>query len=58
MDLDSLTQAAQAGPAPETWVGFAKYVFDKVWMLVIPLVYAAGLATKRPRFLRKRGTAE
>jgi len=57
MDIDSVTQVT-AGPSPETWVGFARYVFDKVWPLVIAFAYAAGLATKRPGFLRRKGAAE
>ena len=35
MDIDTISQVSQN---PETWVGFAKYVFDKAWPFVTGLV--------------------
>lgn len=57
-EIDTAIQVAQAGPAPETWIGFAKYALDKVWPLIVLLAYAGGLATKRPQVLRRKGSQE
>lgn len=53
------TAAALAGSNPETWIGFARYVFDKAWpyLSVALASFLSGLAIKRPRALRK-GSAE
>lgn len=54
------TATALAGSSPETWIGFARYVFDKAWpLLSVALAsFLGGLAIKRPRMLRRKDAAE
>jgi hypothetical protein len=54
------TATSLAGMNPESWVGLAKYVFDKLWPFIAVSIpsFLGGLAIKRPRMLRKAHAAE
>lgn len=61
MDIDTIAQAgqqvAQAGAVPETWVGFAYHVFDKVWGYAVSTfggILVGWLAMNRPAWAQRK----